>query len=161
MDSKPIAQFLNETYPDPPVPLTSELAKEIEDQGRKAILPASRISIWPREPNILSPRAREHFLRRAESQLGQPLSETIDTEKEEAVWNAIDGKLESVGQMMLRNSDEGPFTMGALPSYVDFHITGILQCTRVIDEGVFRRFMKYPGFKDVYEACLPFMGKKD
>ncbi len=32
---------------------------------------------------------------------------------------------------------------------------------RRVDEGVFQRNVKYPGYTDIYEACLPYMEKKD
>jgi hypothetical protein len=31
----------------------------------------------------------------------------------------------------------------------------------VVDEGVFQRNIKYPGYEEIYKACLPYMEKKD
>jgi glutathione S-transferase len=69
--------------------------------------------------------------------------------------------MRALGELMMTHKADGPFILGARPSYADFFIAGSLQSSRVIDEGVFQRFMKFPGFKDVYEACVPFMDRKD
>jgi hypothetical protein len=69
--------------------------------------------------------------------------------------------MRAVGELMRTHKAEGPFVLGARSSGTDFFITGILQSTRVVDEGVFQRNMRYPGYRDEYEACLPYMERKD
>ncbi|PVH94673.1 hypothetical protein DM02DRAFT_618469 [Periconia macrospinosa] len=161
MDSVPISQFLEATYPDPPVPLDTERGREIETKARTLLGPVLKTSILPREILILSPRAQQYFRRTREAWLGHPLEDLLDAEKEEKAWAAVDGDLHAVGQLIREKSSDGPFVLGAKPSYSDFFIAGALQSNRVVDEGVFERIMKYPGFNDVYTACLPWMEKKD
>lgn len=161
MDSAPISQFLESTYPDPPVPLTSELGREIEAQSRAVLGTVFRTSILPREINILSPRAQEYFRRSREASLGHPLEDLLHPDKEKQGWNAVDGNMRAIGELMQTHKADGPFVLGAKPSYTDFFIAGNLQTAKVVDEGVFQRNMKYAGFKDIYEACLPYMEKKD
>lgn len=160
MDSVPISQFLESTYPDPPVPLTSELGREIEAKARAVLSTAFRTSLMPREIDILSPRAQEYFRRTREASLGHPLEDLLDPNKEEQTWNALGDGMRSVGELMRTHKADGPFVLGARPSYTDFWITGSLQCARVVDEGVFQRIIKYPGYEEIYEACLSYM-KKD
>jgi len=69
--------------------------------------------------------------------------------------------MRAVGELMRTHKADGPFVLGARPSYADFFVTGCLQSARVVDEGVFQRHVKYPGFKEIYEACLPYMEKRD
>lgn len=69
--------------------------------------------------------------------------------------------MREVGELMRTNSAEGPFVLGARPSYTDFYLAGLLQCARVVDEGVFARIGGTPGFRDVYEGCLPWMERND
>ena len=83
MDSDPIAQFLESTYPDPPVPLTSELGREIETKARAVVGRAFSTSVMPREIRILSPRAQEYFRRTREAWLGHRLEDLLDADKEE------------------------------------------------------------------------------
>ena len=161
MDSVLIAQFLESTYPDPPVPLTSELGREIEAKARAVVGTAFRTSVMPREMGILSPRSQEYFRRTREASLGHRLEDLLDPDKEEQVWNAVGDGMRAVGELMRTHKANGPFVLGARPSYTDFLITGSLQSARVVDEGVFQRIIKYPGYKEIYEACLPYMEKMD
>jgi glutathione S-transferase len=161
MDSAIISDFVELTYPDPPVPLKSELGSEVESKARRVSGMTLQMSLMPREINILSPRAQEFFRRTREATLGNPLEDLLDLDKEEQSWNAMDEGMRAVGELMRTNKAEGPFILGAKPSYTDFFIAGSMQCSRVIEEGVFQRIVKYPGFVDVYEACLPYMEKRD
>ncbi|KFX97572.1 hypothetical protein O988_04806 [Pseudogymnoascus sp. VKM F-3808] len=159
MDSTPIAKFLEATYPTPPLPLTSELGRTIELRGRSIVGPTFRSSVMPREINILSPRSQEYFRRTREEALGHRLEDLLADE--EKSWEAVSEGMKEVGGLMRTNAAEGPFILGAKPSYTDFFLAGSLQTARMVDEGVFERHMKYPGYKDVYEACLPYMEKRD
>ena len=161
MDSIPIAQFIESTYPDPPVPLTSELGREIEAKARVAVGTAFRTSVMPREIGILSPRAQEYFRRTREASLGHRLEDLLDPDKEEQGWNAVGDSIRPVGELIRTHKASGPFVLGARPCSTDFFLTGSLQCARVVDEGVFQRLIKYPGYGEIYEACLPYMEKKD
>ncbi|PKS04892.1 hypothetical protein jhhlp_008256, partial [Lomentospora prolificans] len=161
MDSKPISEFIESTYPDSPVPLTSELGSKIEDKARATVGPVFFTSVMPREMGILSPRAQEYFRRTREAWLGHPLEDLLDPEKEEEAWKSVDADLRAVGELLLTNKADGPFVLGSRPSYTDFFIAGSLQSARTVDEGVFQRNITYPGYKEIYEACLPFMEKKD
>jgi hypothetical protein len=57
MDWAPIARFIESNYPDLPLPLTSELGREIEAKARAVVGKAFHVSVMPREMNILSPRS--------------------------------------------------------------------------------------------------------
>ncbi|KAJ4200785.1 hypothetical protein NW759_015811 [Fusarium solani] len=161
MDSPAIAEFLESTYPDPPLPLTSKLGHEIETKARSAVGPAFGASVMPREIYILSPQAQEYFRSTREASLGRRLEDLLDPKKEEQAWAAVADKMRLVGELMLTHKVDGPFVLGAQPSYTDFFIAGSLQSARVVDEVVFQRCIKYPGYHNIYEACLPYMQKKD
>ncbi|KAL2854311.1 hypothetical protein BJY01DRAFT_205904 [Aspergillus pseudoustus] len=162
MDSAQIALFLESTYPDPPVPLTSELGRTIEAQARGVIGATFGASVMPREMNILAPRAQEYFRRTREAYLGHKLEDLLaDPEKEEQSWDAMSEGIRAVSELLRTNKADGPFVLGARPSYTDFFVAGSLQAARVVDEGVFLRIAVHDGFKEVYEACLPYMEKKD
>lgn len=161
MDSVPIAQFLESTYPDPPVPLTSELGREIEAKARSVIGAVFSTSMMPREIDILSPPSQEYFRRTREASLGHRLEDLLDPAKEEQSWNAVSDGMRALGELMQTHKADGPFVLGSRPSYTDFFIAGSIQCARVVDEGVFQRNIEYPGYREIYEACLPYMEKKD
>jgi glutathione S-transferase len=159
MESALIAQFLESTYPDIPVPLTSELGREIEAKSRDVVGKTFSTSVMPGEIGVLSPRAQEYFRRTREAALGHRLEDLLA--KEELSWSAADDGMRAVGKLMQTHKAEGPFVLGARPTYADFFIAGSLQSARVVDESVFQRIFKYPGFKEIYEACLPYMERKD
>ncbi|KAL6921143.1 hypothetical protein ACHAPO_006154 [Fusarium lateritium] len=161
MDSPAIAKFLETTYPNPPLTLTSELGQEIEVSARSAIGPALRVSITPREHLILSPRSQEYFRAKSETLLGCKLEDLMNEEKEEKTWEGVKDKMKELSDLMMTNKENGPFVLGDRPSYTDFFIAASLQSMRTIDEGVFQRCVVYPGFKMIYEACLPWMDKRD
>lgn len=85
----------------------------------------------------------------------------LDLNKEEQGWLAIDPELRAVGELMRTNKVDGPFIQGARPTYTDFFIAGALQSARMVDEGTFQRFVKYPGYKDIYEGCRPYMERNN
>ncbi|KAF1983031.1 hypothetical protein K402DRAFT_396963 [Aulographum hederae CBS 113979] len=161
MDSGPIAQFLESNFPERPVPLTSELGREIEAKARGLGGKAFQLSVMPREIGILSPRSQEYFRRTREAGLGFPLEKLLDSDKEEQAWATASDGMHAVSELMGTNKAEGPFVLGAKPSITDFFITGSLQSARTVDETVFQRFAKYPGYMAIYEGCLPYMEKKD
>jgi glutathione S-transferase len=163
MDSGPIAQFLQSTYPDSPVPLTSELGREVEAKSRTVLGKVFRASVTTREINILPPRSQEYFRRTREASLGHRLEDLLDPDKEDQNWNEVgdSDSRRAVSELMRTHKADGPFILGARPSYTDFFFAGSLQCARVVDEEVFQRIFKYPGYKDIYEGCLPYLEKKD
>lgn len=91
--------------------------------------------------------------------LGHTLEEEL--KKEEEAWDAVDSAMRAVGALLETNSAEGQFVLGKSPSYTDFFIAGSLQSARVVEESVFERVISVPGFKRVYESCLPLMIKED
>ncbi|KAJ5345840.1 hypothetical protein N7452_003844 [Penicillium brevicompactum] len=160
MDSVPIAQFLELTYPSRPVPLVSPLGQQIESQARGAVGPAFRTSVMPREVNILSPRAQEYFRRTREAALGHALEDLLSGDSEERVWESVERGMLGIDEL-IRANPEGPFVLGEQPSGTDFFIAGSLQSAKMVDKETFERCVAYPGFRAVYEACLPFMEKRD
>ncbi|ORY32501.1 hypothetical protein BCR39DRAFT_557491 [Naematelia encephala] len=161
MDSASIAQFLESTYPSPSVPLTSELGDEILRKARSVAGKVMQTSVLPREMFILSPRSQEYFRRTREAALGHPLEQLLQGDKESQIWEDMDAGFRALGQLLLTNHDKGPFILGEKPSYADFFIAGSLKTTRVVEESVFQRYSKYPGYHEIYQACLPFMDKWD
>lgn len=159
MDSNPISQFLESTYPDLSVPLTSPLGDQISAKARAILGPAARTSLMPREIHILSPRTQEWFRRSREAELGHPLEDLL--EKENEMWASVHDGLREVNDLMMTYRQEGPFVLGGKPSYADFFLAGALESARVVDEGTFARFMEWEGFKGMYEGCRVWMENRE
>lgn len=161
MDSAPIAEFLNTTYPSPALLPKTPLCTAIETKARSSLGAAFRTSLIPRELHILSPRAQEYFRRSREAELGQALEALLDGGKEDAVWKSVGPHMREVGALMGTNSAEGPFLLGAKPCETDFFLVGVMEGARVVDEGVFERLCGIGGYRRVWEACKPWMEKND
>ncbi|KAL2794081.1 hypothetical protein BJX66DRAFT_304739 [Aspergillus keveii] len=162
MDSAQIAALLEATYPDPPVQLTSERGRTIEEQFGSVVGGSLGAMMMPREMNILVPRAQVHFRQTREAYLGYKLEELLKgPEEEERDWSEVSGQMSALSELMRTNRDDGPFVLGSKLSLTDFFIAGSLQAARVMDEGVFSRVVAYDGFKSVYDACSPYMERKD
>ncbi|KAL6902675.1 hypothetical protein GGI43DRAFT_402476 [Trichoderma evansii] len=159
MDSPAVAKFIESTYPDPPLQLDSELGTEIMLKLRAGVGPTLQKSLIPREALIFSPRSEEYFRGPREARTGHRLEEMLEGEDE--AWEALESERPAIDALMHTNKADGPFILGARPSLVDFFIAGIIQTAKVIDEGVFQRIARIPGHLDIYEACQPFMQKKD
>ncbi|RMZ87178.1 hypothetical protein DV736_g5605, partial [Chaetothyriales sp. CBS 134916] len=160
MDSVPISQFLESTYPSsPPFTLTSELGRSIETLGRETLGPGFRASLMPRELHILSPRAQEYFRRTREAWAGRPLEDLLDGE--EQLWKSLEGALCEFDDLLRTNAAEGPFVLGKAPSGTDFWLVGSLQMARAVDERIFHTLVKHPGFQAIYDACKPYMQKQN
>lgn len=162
MDSASISDFLEKTYPTPPLPLASELAREIQQQAGRTFFNIYTFSLRPREVDILSPRSAEYLGRKMETSLGRPWEDILtDLTKEDEVWSTLHESLMHIGRLIETNKADGPFLLGAQPSFADFHLAGALQCARMISEPVFQRHGNYPGFMTLYKACQPWMERKD
>ncbi|OQO02540.1 hypothetical protein B0A48_12067 [Cryoendolithus antarcticus] len=162
MDSDLISKFLESTYPKPSLQLSSVLGAEIEAQGRAVLGLVLSITVPPREIDHLSPRAAEYFRRTREARWGRTLESLIEGDNEEQAWIAAKEGMKEQDKLIKTNRAEGPFVLGAKPSYTDFFIAGVMQSTRIVHEASFRRHMtEVEGTQAIYEACLPWMVKRD
>jgi glutathione S-transferase len=161
LDSIPIAQFLEQTYPFPPLILTSALGTKIEQKGRSSIGKILQTTIIPREIHILNPPSQVYFRRTREAAYGCTLEDMLDLTKEEEMWIHLAPDSEEVGRLMLTNRDKGQFILGEDPSFTDFFLAGFMESLKMVDEELFERINGYEGFASVYKACLPFMNKRD
>ncbi|KAK6440252.1 hypothetical protein LTR95_003517 [Oleoguttula sp. CCFEE 5521] len=162
MDSDAISKLLESTYPKPSIQLSSDLGTKIEAHGRAFLGPVLSITVPPREIDHLSPRAAEFFRRTREARWGRTLESLIEGDNEEQAWAAAHEGLKEQDKLIKTHRAEGPFVLGAKPSYTDFFTVGVMESTRMVHEKSFRRHMKeVEGTQAIYAACLPWMVKRD
>lgn len=170
MDSTPISTFLEEMYPEPPLPLVTEVGTEIEKLARVTGGKVMRTSRLPRELSILSPgRVRDFFRKGREKALGCSLESLLDGDKEEKVWEGVGEGMEELSRLILKDKGEGegeggtegPFIFGEKPCYTDFLLAGSLQGARMVHEGTFERMVGFEGQRGVYRACEGWLGRDD
>lgn len=162
MDSALISKFLESVYPSPPIALSCPSADAVAQQSRATIGSVFRSSIAPREVLILRPQSAAYFSRGKERELKEGLEEIRShPEKEDAAWGEIGEEVRRIAGEMERVMGGNAFLGGETPCYSDFNIAGSLQSARTVDESVFERIVQVEGFRKVYEACVPYMEKKD
>lgn len=155
MDSAKIAPWLEQQYPQRPVIQSAPLSDEVIALLRSAGGKAQQVSLTPREPAILSPRAKEYFVNMVEGLIGHPLQQLL--EYEDGAWAGADEGMKQASELMMKNKDKGEWIEGAEPSIADFFLAGAMQCARAIHEGTWEREYAYEGFKRVYDACGPLL----
>ncbi|KAJ6114904.1 hypothetical protein N7486_000682 [Penicillium sp. IBT 16267x] len=157
MFSSSIYKFLESTYPDPPLPICSQLGRAIEWQINEAALLAYSKLIIPSLPTIFSQRTKQAMGNKPGEQ-EHPTQSAVDMEENA---DFLKDKMCDLMEVMLNHQTNGPFLMGAQPCHTDFYLVAMLACAKVVDKGAYKRLAKYPLFGKPYEACLLLMENKD
>lgn len=157
MSSTNVYRFIEASYPSPPLPAFSELGYDIERQINDASCLAFSKLIQPSVHTILPQRTLDAMFK-GHGKRGGPSHPAVDMEENA---DALKDKMCDLMEVLLSHQNNGPFLMGAQPCYTDFLLVGTLACAKVVDEDIFKRLAKYSLFGKPYEACLPFMEKKD
>lgn len=150
-----IAHFIDLQYPFPPLcnspPGLSAMIKH-------TLIPLYTVSVIPRSLRILNMKSATIFRRIQESKHGCTL-ETLLVDEDE-VWDEKLLQLEQL-ERKLRTLKANQAFLGSResPCLADFVIAGAIQSARVVNRGVFRRMMIYPGLASIYRSCLPFLGQ--
>jgi glutathione S-transferase len=163
MDSRKIADALEELQPEPSLKLDSGYVERVQ----KAVLDigaALTPIMIPRVPEmLLTPASAEYFFRTRKERFGMSLPELAASEKAgEAAWEkAAPAVKELVG--ILKEHEGGPFVLGSEASYADLIVAGYWAMAKRLDQGdVFGRAM---GLDDVFpkhwEACQKFLERDD
>ncbi|KAJ5116291.1 hypothetical protein N7456_000639 [Penicillium angulare] len=162
MGSSRIIDFLEYKYawPSLPAPSQSEAIRRIETQVRSYLDTIFELSILPRIINILSPRSRTYHRHAAEKRYDFPIEELLDDE-EETHWRMLEGGMREISGLLQAKKAVGPYVLGGHVSLTDFMIAGYMQSARTIDEAVYERIARFPGFAQIYDACAAFMEQKD
>ena len=162
MDSKPIEEFLEATYPTPAVTLSSELGDRVQAQARASMGSLYKTNLMARELDILSPRSREYYRRTREAALGRPLETfLLDPSAEAEAWEAMKPDVQAVGELLRSNAAEGPFILGAQPCVADLWLVGSLMTAKVVHPPMLERILAVEDFRRVFEACAPWTTRSD
>ena len=166
MESKKIAQYLEEKHPSPPLHLNApELAK------LESLLPAlhTRDSLvrvyFPLVPQrILSGYSQEYWRRTREEWIGQSIPDFERTSTLEQAFEASAPILKQVTEL-LQSKPEGPFFLGKTVSYVDFVWGAYFLWMREMGDEVFDLFVRATGDAeanlDFFRALSEWWGRND
>ncbi|KAI9927203.1 hypothetical protein ASPWEDRAFT_46676 [Aspergillus wentii DTO 134E9] len=163
MDNQNIAEYLEQTYPEPSLQLDSPYLFKIEALRTKlfeAILPALGSEVSRR---ILNPPSAEYW----DATRSQPFGTSLDIlakERGEEAWNESEAVLKNITELLSENSD-GPFFAGQTVGYADFVWAGVLLFMQKLGEDAAAEGLKRTGDPQVHLALLqalsPWMQDND
>jgi glutathione S-transferase len=161
MESKAIALALEQEFPEPSVHLDSPVLKTVEE-AMVVVYRYMKSVLMPRMPRecLSGPTIAWHREVREQS-FGMTLEEVEAKYGGEPAWEKAMPGFESLAAI-LKHDPSGPFCLGSTPSYADFLINGFLEWCRCLAGGIFERVVGIDqAFKDVYDACAPWLERND
>jgi glutathione S-transferase len=165
MDSLPIVEHLDKTFPSPPLfPSGDASYALLIAVGKIASLmsPAFRSMVIPRVPESLDEKGAEYFVRTRTEWFGKPLAEVLPSDQKERdeLWKLVEKESAALIKMLKgREGKKGPFFEGETAGFADLLFACHLAFIERFDKGLFERFLDLGDgeFKALYEACLPWL----
>ncbi|CAG8973972.1 hypothetical protein HYALB_00010092 [Hymenoscyphus albidus] len=154
MDSAKIASYLEEQYPNPPLPL--DIPEETELSKIFGGIAGPMRGIWmPCVPkDLLNPPSVEYFTRTREEVFcgGKSMEEYEKSQNHQNIWEEVEPALKGVGDVLKRKG--GPFVHGKEVSYWDLKLVGFLQFMKTVQEPLFVKIISIePALGKLYQAC--------
>lgn len=192
MDSAVIADRIEALYPSPSLSLSSPTIPEAEKIIGEVMVALVGWTMPSAIDKILSPRSAEYFRRTREESMGITMDKLQAEKGGESAWEDAAAPLKKLGDLLRKeegpfvlgttgqystrfsiehicrtwcagiNCGIGADNMLAV-SYADFHIVGLLQFLKHVDEkAVFERTLQIePALKTLYEASAKWLERDD
>lgn len=122
IDSVKIVPELEKLAPSPPLHVDSPFHQKVQD----AVIKCMELApiMMPRVPaRILNEPSAEYFYRTREVKWGMTLPELEKSDKAKNAWTAAEPGFKKLKEL-IHEDENGPFFMGATPSYADFVAVG-------------------------------------
>lgn len=153
MDSRAIANKLEELYPTPPLHLDSPVLAKLEAIMPELMPTLSGIYIPLVPKNILDPASHPHWYKTREAKFGMPLDELAETKGGDVAYNGAKPYLEQV-TALLRQDTSGPYFLGTEVSYADFVWGGFLDFFGRVDPKALERILQTSGDGQVHVRLM-------
>ena len=134
-DSLPIAEYLENTYPDTPsiFPNGSVALQKAFETTFSQKLDAIWAFMIPATCLKLNPRSQEYFRRTREISFGKKLEDVVPTgEARTEEWGKFEKGLDTIHSYLVSTDEKGPYMMGDTISWSDFVIFSYLYWFKVI-----------------------------
>jgi glutathione S-transferase len=158
MDSRKIAQALEEQHPSPPLRLSSPYLPKLEALLPK-IMPPLRGVYWPLVPaRLLNPPSQAYWHQTRAKLAGMPLDQLQREQGGEPAW----GKAEEFAKevtAMLKEREDGPFFEGKEVGYADLLWAGHLLFVKRLGDDVFGELLKRTGDGGLHTGFLEAVGE--
>ena len=110
MDSRKIADALEQAHPSPSLHLDSPILQKVEELMTGCIMPIAPV-LLPLVPRFrLGPASVEYFERTRAERFGMPLSQFEKEKGGEGAWKVAEPKWKEMGELL--KAEGGPFFMG-------------------------------------------------
>ncbi|KAL6876827.1 hypothetical protein J3F83DRAFT_727218 [Trichoderma novae-zelandiae] len=166
MDSRKIAEAIDQKHPSPPVHLDTPIVERIEQLTLDAIKPLYPILMHKISQAILADKSYDYWVGQYTRELGMPLDEYERRLGGDKSWEAARPALSELTRLLVEEKQaEGPFFLGKEVGYADFVWVGGLVFVKRVDEGVFRELLDRTGAREAHErlleACEPWLRRND
>lgn len=160
MDSRAIADALEELQPSPSLKLNNGYTEKTQQAVLDAMAPL-RAEIMPKVPALLNEPSAEYFERTRAKKFGMPLADLAKSDQAgENAWQAAEPHLANLEKLLKEN--EGPYIAGKEISYADFILGGLWIFVKKIDSKSYSRLAGYsPAFGEHWQAISKYFERDD
>jgi glutathione S-transferase len=165
MDSRRIAEAINERYPSPPLRIESKYYTWLEKNYGRLMTDLEGVYI-PNIPRRLLNEASQPFWYETRSKaVGMPLDQLEEERGGGVAWGLVEPLLKEVAGMLRENRD-GPFFLGKEVSYADFWWAGFLLFVKRIGGDLWEELLRRSGedakaHEELLEAVKPWSERND
>ncbi|KAL7939379.1 hypothetical protein V8C35DRAFT_286474 [Trichoderma chlorosporum] len=165
MDSRKIAEAIEQRHPSPPTYVGSPIVKRVENLVLHSIKPIYPILMCKISQVILTEKSYDYWVGQYTREFGMTLDEYERQFGGEKAWAAAQPALSELTAILKEGQADGPFFMGKDVSYADFVWAGGLIFVKRTDEGVFQELLNRTGdraaHERLFEACAPWLKRND
>ena len=161
-----IAEQVESVWPEPSLKLDTKLHEPVAD----AVMNVAK-AIWADAlllcvRHCLTEKSAVWFSEDRDKHFGMSLEEFAANYGGEDAWKAaeaLSGPLENLKDVLTKQrEDVGPFALGTRVSYGDFVAVSLFECFERMDEKTYERPVGFETcFKDLHEACQPWLQRAD
>lgn len=165
MQSRPIAEAINERYPQPPLELNPPVSDRLLQAMNKIMHVINPVYYKFVPERILNTASHEYWYRTRTVYAGMPLDQYWAEKGGEKAWDAAEPHIRAV-TALLKENPEGPFFQGKTVTYADFYWAGFLIfLQRMGTEDVLGAALERSGddkvHLDLLKACEPWTKRND
>lgn len=164
MDSRKIADAIEQRFPEPSMHLDSPYQVRIEEAVPRAFMPLMAIGLNQIPKRLLNPRSTEYWMKDRTDYVGSDLGEFEAKNGGDVAFAAAEPAMKEI-TVMLQENAEGPFFSGKEVSYADFVWASALHFMRRIGDEVYEGAVSRSGERKVHDnllkACEPWLKRCD
>ncbi|KAL7945042.1 hypothetical protein V8C42DRAFT_324397 [Trichoderma barbatum] len=161
MESRKIAEAIEQKHPSPSVYLDSPAVKRIESLVLNTIKPIYPLLMYKISQVILTEKSYDYWVGQYTREYGMTLDEYERQFGGEKAWAEAQPAMSELTALLEEGQAGGPFFLGKDASYADFTWVGGLIFVKRTDEGVFQELLNRTGARDAHQrlldACEPWL----